>query len=127
LLLPLLEGGVIDEIPMLVLVLTVEEALVDEASVLLLLRTELREPPELDSWFVRDKEDPGIPLLLLKDGLPVLEDGIAVDVKYGVLWGWEKDGTFEDTGLSVLWAMFPVLIRDLELGGITLDELNPKP
>jgi hypothetical protein len=70
---------------MLVLVLTLEKALVDEASVLLLLRTELREPPELDSWFVRDKEDPGIPLLLLNDGLPVLEDGIAVDVKYGVL------------------------------------------
>jgi hypothetical protein len=85
LLLPLLEGGVIDETPMLVLVLTVEKALVDEASVLLLLRTELREPPELDSWFVRDKEDPGIPLLLLKDGFPVLEDCIAVDIKYGVL------------------------------------------
>jgi hypothetical protein len=84
LLLPLLDG-VIDETPMLVLVLTVEKALVDEASVLLLLRTELREPPELDSWFVRDKEDPGIPLLLLNDGLPVLEDGIAVDIKYGVL------------------------------------------
>jgi hypothetical protein len=59
---------------------------VDEESVLLLLRTELRELPELDSWFVRDKEKPGISLLLLlKDGLPVLEDGIAVDVKYGVL------------------------------------------
>jgi hypothetical protein len=84
--LPLLEGGVVDETPKLVLVLTVEETVVDEGSVLLLLRTELREIPELGIWFVRDKENPGIPLLLLlKDGLPVLEDGIAVAVKYGVL------------------------------------------
>jgi hypothetical protein len=85
LLLPLLEGGVVDETPMLVLVLTVGEALADEESVLLLLRTELLELPVLEGWFVRDKEDPGIPLRLLKDGLPVLEDGVAVDVEDGVL------------------------------------------
>jgi hypothetical protein len=55
----------------------------------------------LGDWLVLDKDDPGM-LLLLRDELPVLEKGIAIDVEDGMLLCCEEDCAFEDTTLFVL-------------------------